>query len=300
MSILNVNSSDCYLDLAHAVAAAHPYDELHIKGVVTASCHVEIKQPLQLIGVGETAMLNAHGLLPPQTGILTTCSDVVVRNIEFAGARSRSGNGAGVWHRGGNLSLEDCTFTGNQNGVLIADGSATAASFLRCRFKANGGGCGHTHGIYANKIRQLVVEWCSFEGTVTGHDVKSRAEKTRVENSYFSEPPTGTTSLAVDIPNGGSTIIRRNFMVKSRDSMSRKFISFGSEGRVYHQNSLTVSSNTFINYRRGITVAVANYSSIRAIATGNAFEGVTFALIGRGRNQKKRNAAEAIAAGATS
>ncbi len=109
------------------------------------------------------------------------------------------------------------------------------------------------------------------------------------------------SSYAVDIPNGGIAIINRNMMVKSRDSMSRKFVCYCSEGNAHSMNKLEVNSNIFINHRRGPSVAVANYSwHTRASLRGNAREGVIFTLAGRGYRSNTREAKTAIGEGVMS
>ncbi len=88
---------------------------------------------------------------------------------------------------------------------------------------------------------------------------------------------------------GRRGVIRNNLFVKTIGSKNRAFLSYCSEQKRHAGNSLDVSANVFINHRAGISVGVANHTlSVHATLARNAFEGVTLALIGRGRQSGTR------------
>lgn len=299
MPIVNRSSQEHFETLAEAVAAAVPHDEIQLTRTIETTVPIIIDRPLSLVGMGNMPAIVLRGLLPARTGIVTTRADTTIRNIEVRGARSISGNGAGVWQDGAALRLDSCTFMENQNGVMGAGGADDAVAISRCSFILNGGGCGHTHGIYAGRIGSLVVSRSLFEDTLIGHHVKSRARETRVEYCHFTCTRHGSTSCEVDIPDRGIGVITRNLMIKGTSSKSAKFISYGAERQTHIENRLSVNSNIFINHRGGASVAVANYAlSVPAELLENAFERVTLPLLGRGRARRRRNVHAAIRDGA--
>src|SRR6185312_3265824 len=163
------------------------------------------------------------------------------------------GNGAGLRHDHGTLSVRRCIFQNNQNGILIAENPAISARVIDCSFVQNGAGCGHTHSIYAcSGVASLVVGLCSFRDTVVGHHLKSRAAQTRVTHSYFCDTPAATTSYAIDIANGGDAFIAENLFVQGCTSLSPKIISYASEGLAFSSNYCQVVHNIFVSHRRSV------------------------------------------------
>ena len=300
MAILSVSGSDAQDSLAAAVNAANSYDEIHIAGTLEVADSIVIDKPLRFVGVGGLPSIVALGLLRGAKGIFATRCDVLVHNIEFRGASALTGNGAGVWQEAGDLALTECVFTNNQNGVMAASGPANSVQVTGCRFIANGSGCGHTHGLYVGSpMASAVVTDSTFERTAVGHHVKSRARATVVDHCYFGANPDSATSCEIDIANGGEASVRRNLLVKGRNAMSRKFISFCAERPLRPGSRIEVTGNIFINHRRNLTAAVVNHSlSASAMLRDNAFEGVAIALVGRGREIGRRQSKVAIAEGA--
>lgn len=298
MAVIPVGAAHLFQSLRDAVAAARPYDEIAVSGPVEETGCIQVRVPLTFTGTGRDPSILVRGLLRGGKGLLCVHADTVVRNIEFRHARALTGNAAGIWHEGGNLTLEGCRFVENQNGVMIAGTPSDAVRVRRCSFVRNGAGCGHTHGIYASRLGTLGIEECSFEDTAVGHHVKSRARELRVERSRFAGGAACTASYAIDVANGGIAFIGRNQFIKGRNAMSRTFISYCAEGSVHPGNSVEVSSNIFINHRRGPTAALVNRSpSVKAVLLGNAYERVAFGFLGRGRQDARREAQRAIAVG---
>ncbi|MGH7057820.1 MAG: hypothetical protein ACREFZ_08025, partial [Acetobacteraceae bacterium] len=282
-----MSTSGPFTTLGAAVEAASAGDEIEIAGTIEASDSVFVRVPLTFIGVGPAPAVVARGLLRSGRGILVTESDVTIRNVEFRGARAVTWNGSGIWHDKGNLVLEDCLFIDNQNGVMVVGHESDALHVKGSRFVGNGGGCGHTHGLYiTGNIRLAEFELCEFDATRAGHHLKSKARETLVEKCYFCGLPGSTTSCAIDLPAGGNAVISGSLFVKSRESMSARFISYCSESGRLAKSDLTVRNNIFISHRRLPSVAVRNYSrAVRAFLEGNAYEKKTiFASRGRGKD----------------
>ena len=298
MALLAVGRTHPFKAVRDAVAAARPYDEIVIDGIVEEADCIQIRIPLTLTGASPDAAILVRGLLHGGKGVLCTHADAMVRKLEFRNARALTGNAAGIWHENGNLTLEKCRFVENQNGVMAACAPHDNVSVSRCSFVRNGAGCGHTHGIYGSRLGTLRIEECHFEDTAVGHHVKSRARVLRVARRHFAGRTGCTASYAIDVANGGLVSIQRNQFIKGRNAMSRAFISYSSEGLTHADNGIEVESNIFINHRRGPVAAVVNRAaSVAAVLHGNAYERVAFGLLGRGRQRRKQDAQEAIAVG---
>ncbi len=299
MAILSVGQQQVYTCLQRAVADAQPHDEIQIFGALDVARPIVTSVPLRVIGIGTRPIVTMRGFSPHGAGLLTTSAATHVSNIEFRQARALTGNGAGIWHLGGDLSVEDCVFARNQNGIMIVGEAEDTARISGCSFVANGAGCGHTHGIYANGRGRLEISHCSFEDTWVGHHVKSRAAGTSVTACYFGGSPRATTSYAIDVANGGVAEITRSQFVKGRGSMSRKFIAFSPEPRRHSEDRLLVAGNIFISHRRDPSIAVVNFApGVPAVLRQNAYEGWILALLGRGRDTKRQRSSEAIMRGA--
>ena len=93
----------------------------------------------------------AKGLLNPLSGV-----SIRVENITFEGAVSPDKNGAGIRHDGDNLTVVNCVFKDNENGILATGGDAGRIRIRGTSFVGNGHGDGYSHGIYV--VRAAVLE----------------------------------------------------------------------------------------------------------------------------------------------
>ena len=107
-----------------------------------------------------------------------------------------------------------------------------------------------------------------------GHDIKSRAANTTIENSRIDDP-NGTGSYEIDLPNGGNAVIENNVIEKGADAGNANFISFGEEGGLYANSSLNVTGNTLINDDGVNANLVVNDTTVAVSVTGNTAYGLT-------------------------
>jgi len=109
------------------------------------------------------------------------------------------------------------------------------------------------HGLYVNFAYSLIVTNSLFCGQLIGHDIKSRAQITMVENNQLYDGAAnaalgcsdGSTSLAIDVPNGGAATISGNQIIQGATSQNYKLIDYGEEALAYGNNNLLVSGNSF-------------------------------------------------------
>jgi len=179
-------------------------------------------------------------------------SNVTVENVTFEGAQSSDGNGAGIRFEGTNLTVLNSTFIDNQDGILTNPNGKSTITVKNCTFDGNGsdagGSMGAAHAIYCGAAALLDVENSTFTNTQQGHDIKSRAKNTIIENNSITDGPTGTSSYLIDIPNGGAATITGNTLEKGPNSANSSYaITVGEEGATNPPGPVLIADNTFVN-----------------------------------------------------
>jgi hypothetical protein len=208
-----------------------------------------------------------------QKGILTVenaGTSLTVNGLTFENATiadSAGGNGAGIRDQSSGattLTVENSFFLGNQDGILTDQNPFETIQVTNSIFENNGndGGPGdpyhvkgREHALYVGADLSLTVSGSTFCGTIAGHDIKSRAQSTTVENSqiYDGAPdialgcPAGSTSYGIDAPNGGKVVIDNNQIIQGAATENDAMVSYGEEGLTFADNSFLVSNTNFIN-----------------------------------------------------
>jgi len=229
---------------------------------------------LTICGVGGRARLFADGKNAQGKGLwVVSGSNVTIDGVEFHNTKVPDRNGAGIRaQNGGFLRIVNSGFYDNENGILANAGSSTI-SIERSEFARNGYGDGYSHNIYVNLITRLTVSASYFHEAKIGHNLKSRAQETVIENSYFMDGPTGTSSYLADFPNGGKVVLRGNLFHKGPNADNPTAISYGAEGVENTTNTFEMSHNTVVSTRSG-GYFVAAYSGTQSLRlTGNLFAG---------------------------
>jgi hypothetical protein len=229
---------------------------------------------LTICGVGGRARLFAEGRNAQGKGLwVISGNNVTIDSIEFRNATVPDQNGAGVRvEPNASVVIRNSGFYDNQNGILAAAGTSTI-SIDRSEFARNGAGDGYTHNIYVNQINKLTVTSSYFHEAKIGHNLKSRARETTIENSYFMDGPTGTSSYLNDFPNGGKVFLRGNLYQKGPNADNPNAISYGAEGLSNATKTLEMVHNTVaITRSGGAFISVANGTTSVKL-TANLFAG---------------------------
>jgi hypothetical protein len=127
------------------------------------------------------------------------------------------------------------------------------------------------------------VERSRFFETRIGHHIKSRARRTEVLDSTIEDGADGTASYLIDIPNGGSLLVRGNTMQKGRKSDNRSaYIMIGAEGVDQPTREIAVENNT-VRFDGGYRPAfVVNHTATEAMLKGNRIPSEVTPLRGDG------------------
>lgn len=280
---LRVGPTRTQKTLAAGVSAAKAGDHIILDAGVYLDDTATVNVPLIIDGAG--AVLRITKPIGNRKGILVVNADLTVNNLTFDGAQVTDNdgkNGAGIRLQDGDLTVNGCTFTNNQDGILANPNDNTTVTITRSTFTSNGAGDGYTHGIYINAVAQLTVTDSVFSSTRTGHDIKSRARKTTIRNTVLDDGVTGTSSYAIDLPNGGAAVLDGLRITQGPHTNNTVMIAYGAEGDLHPDSSLTVTNSTFINLIPTST-GVYNFTDIPAKLNGNTFQNVSMPLRGVGK-----------------
>jgi hypothetical protein len=195
------------------------------------------------------------------------------------------GNGAGIRAEGSSLTVEHVHFINNQDGILTGAPTDATLVVTDSEFVRNGGclsAC--AHGIYAGQIALLRVERTRFFETKEAHNIKSRALRTEVIGCDISDGEKGTSSYQVEIPNGGSVVVRDSTIEKGLKSGNHTAaIMIGSEGVTQPTREIVIENNSFRNDGDYPTLFVDNMTATEAQLKGNRLSGPVTALQGDGQ-----------------
>ncbi len=277
MATITVGTGEQYSTIAAAVAASGSGDTIKVDAGTYTDDVLNISHSLTLQAVGGTVRLvgtaqpaNGKGLVDEGgAGV-----NVAITGFDVSGAAVRDMNGAGVRYEGGTLTLSNDNIHDNQNGILAnadPNGSITVANST---FAHNGIGDGQTHNIYVGAIGSLTVKDSTITAAQVGHDIKSRAASTTITGNTITDGASGTASYEIDLTNGGVGDIEDNFIEKGANAQNPIAITFGEEGNVYANSSLTVKNNTVVtSYTAHSSTAVVNRTGATASIVGNQFYG---------------------------
>ena len=203
---------------------------------------------LTIVGIGGRAVLHADGRDVEGKAIwVIRDGDFRVRNIEFRGARVADGNGAGIRFEGGRLSIFNCAFFDNQNGILASNNPEAELSIENSIF----GLAPHQvsplpHLLYAGAMASLSIRGSRFHGGFWGHLVKSRARRSDLRYNMIVDGPGGEASYEVDFPNGGEVTLLGNIIGKSASPQNLTMVAYGAEGYRWPTNRLNLVHNTLV------------------------------------------------------
>jgi len=215
---------------------------------------------------------------------VTKGANITVRGIEFAHARSEDHIGAGIRVEGVNLIVENSRFTDNENGIL-AGGNPRSRILIRGSIFTRNGKCDPdcAHGIYIGAVGLLQVSNSIFLQQNVGHHIKSRAARTEIIGNTIRDGPAGTASFAVDLPDGGTLVMRGNVIEKGPMTENKvAAVSIGEESKRNPTAELILDRNTFTNNVGEPTAFLRNQTATPARLTGNLFTGRVIPLAGPG------------------
>ncbi len=246
-----------------AAAARQAKDGMGVEvdaGDYVADVAVWPQQGLTLRAVGGRVRVIAAGAHAQGKGLfVTTGRGQRIEGFDFIGCTVPDGNGAGIRVEAGSLTLVDCGFRDNENGVLTANHEAIELDIVDCDFGAIALRRGFTHHLYVGAIARLAVTGSYFHQGLLGHLLKSRAAVNHILYNRLSDEIGGRASYELEFPNGGVAVVMGNFIMQSASTENAHVISFGAEGATWPRQALYLVHNTLVDQKPagGIWLRVA-------------------------------------------
>ena len=271
--VLHVGPGRTYATPSAAAVAAQAGDVISI---AAGDYHGDVAtwsvDGLTICGAGGRARLFANGASAQGKAIwVVGGANVTIDSIEFHDAKVADRNGAGIRIEGSSLTINNSGFFDNEDGILGGDNATITID--RSEFARNGYGDGYSHNLYVGRAKLLVVTSSWFHEARVGHNFKSRAQETRVENSYFMDGPAGTSSYLCEFPNGGAVFLRGNAFQKGPLAQNPTAISYGAEGLTWPVATLALVHNTVVMTRGGGNFLAVSGATQALTLTANLFAG---------------------------
>jgi hypothetical protein len=247
--VLAVGPGRAVKSLAEAARQAQDGDTLEVDaGDYPGDVAVWTQDRLVIRAVGGRARLAAAGRSAEGKAIwVVRGGDIRAEGFDFSGASVPSKNGAGIRFERGRLTLRDCGFFNNENGILTASDPGAELDIGGCEFGHNGYGDGYSHNLYANGIGRLTVTGSYFHHARVGHLLKSRAIENHILYNRLTDEEGGTASYELEFPNGGVARVLGNIIQQGRRSENPILVSFGAEGYLPRANALYLAHNTLVD-----------------------------------------------------
>jgi hypothetical protein len=202
-------------------------------------------------------------------------NDTLIENIEMTGATVPSHNGAAIRQEGTNVTIRNCYFHDNEEGILTMADPTSSILIEYSEFARNGYGDGYTHNMYIGHVQQFILQFSYSHQANIGHLVKSRASENYILYNRLTDE-TGTASYELDIPNGGLSYVIGNVIQQSPTTDNPNMAAYLEEG-TYPGNpsqSLYLINNTFVNgLGSGNFVLIGSADTTPAVLENNFFTG---------------------------
>ncbi|MBL7920832.1 MAG: T9SS type A sorting domain-containing protein [Bacteroidia bacterium] len=208
-------------------------------------------------------------------------NNTIIDHIEFSLCTSTSQNGAGIRQEGINLTVRNCYFHDNENGILAGALTGCKITIEYCEFNLNGAGDGFSHNLYIGHIDTLVFRYNYSHHCKIGHELKSRANYNYILYNRLGNEASGTASREIDLPNGGISIIMGNIIQQGINGTNSGIIGYGLEGLTNSGwHNLYVINNTIVNEKTaGTFISVPNNANLLKVYN-NIFAGQGAVLSG--------------------
>ncbi len=264
-------------------------------GLYASDAAVWTQNRLTLRGRGGRAHLRADGAHAEGKGIwVVKGADTTIENLEFSGARVAYRNGAGIRLEGPGLTLRNCYFHDNENGILTGADLESDVLIEHSEFNRNGAEDGQSHNLYVGTVRSFTLRYSYSHHALVGHNVKSRAIKNYILYNRIADEQDGRASYAIDLPDGGLSFVVGNLIQQGPENDNRTIVAYGAEGYKNLLNELYFVSNTVVNDDpKGGRFLVIRPGADAARVINNLFAGPGELLTGKAESRSNLRAAKA-------
>ncbi|MDY0744724.1 hypothetical protein SNE35_09405 [Paucibacter sp. R3-3] len=275
---LRVGPAQAVKTLAEAARVARDGTRIEVDaGDYIADVATWRQNDLSLRAVGGRVRLIAGGTSSQGKGIFVTAGERMrIEGFDFFGCRVPDGNGAGIRLEQGSLSLYDCAFKDNENGLLSGNDGKARLEIENCDFGTIVRQQGQTHNLYVGRIAYLKVTGSYFHDGRMGHLLKSRAAVNHIFYNRLTDEIGGESSYELEFPNGGQCLVVGNLIQQSSTTQNPCIVSFGAEGYAAGSpQELHMVNNTIVDLlpRGGTYLRVAPMPGGRVHLVNNLLAG---------------------------
>ncbi|WP_131917665.1 hypothetical protein [Chromatocurvus halotolerans] len=203
-------------------------------------------------------------------GAIVVSADITVEGLECSGITVSSGNGACLRQNRGDVTLMGVHFHHSQMGVLTGHEGGNISIYDSYLHDSGAGGRGNLgHNVYVNSGRLAFIRSWSLMARNAGHELKSRAAHTLIQDSLIASVNARDSRL-VDVPDGGALEISGSVLGEGPRSENWDMIGYGLEIRdktpPHAENVVRLVGNTFYSDRpQGVNLLnAANASDVVA------------------------------------
>jgi hypothetical protein len=219
-------------------------------GIYDGDAAVWRQNRLTIRGVGGRAHVRADGAHAEGKGIwVVKGNNTTIESVEFSDAKVPDHNGAGIRLEGAGLTVRDCNFHDNENGILTGANPGSDIVVEHSEFAHNGFGDGYTHNLYIGNVKSFTLRFSYVHHALVGHNVKSRALRNHITYNRIMDENDGRSSYAIDLPNGGLSFVIGNVIQHGPEAENPTVVSYGAEGLQHPLNELYFVNNTVVNDR---------------------------------------------------
>jgi hypothetical protein len=174
-------------------------------------------------------------------------NNTTIERMEFSGATVQHRNGAGIRLEGAGLTVRDCYFHHNENGILTGPNHDSDVLIEHSEFAHNGFGDGYSHNLYIGHVRSFTLRYSYIHHAMVGHNVKSRALRNEISYNRIVDERDGASSYAIDLPDGGLSYVVGNVIQQGPATENRTIVAYGAEGLKNPLNELYFVNNTVVD-----------------------------------------------------
>ncbi len=236
-----------------AIAAAKDGDTVEIDaGLYRRDVCAVRPSNLTLRGVNGRAHLEAADASAQGKAIwVIKGNNVIVENIEFSGASVPDQNGAGIRAEGADLTVRNCYFHDNQDGILESNVAGSHILIEFSEFDHNGFSTGQAHNLYIGHAAELIFRFNYSHNAKVGHLLKSRAAVNWILYNRLTGETPGNDSYEINLPNGGTSWVVGNLVEQNKNTGNSTMLSYLEEGlnALNPGHDLHVLHNSFVNDR---------------------------------------------------
>lgn len=244
--VLQVGADRAFTTLQSALVASQDGDTVQVDAGTYTDDFATATHKVIIEGVGGMANFVADRIGENDVGILDVQTSVTVRNLSFSGARSYEGNGAGMRVRGGDVTVTNSVFTGNDVAIL-AHAPATSLGIYDSEIAANGNYAKATHNLNIGDLGSFTLENSYVHGGLVAHEVNDKAFFSRIERNRIMDGPDSNASFGINLGRGGVALIKGNMIEKGQNAANGLLLHVGGEGPTYTKTDVQVIDNTFVS-----------------------------------------------------